>query len=516
MALDPLNVAIWRFQRIAPLLESCLGGAQRSLLVNHIASQSVIWPSGREAAVDRSTLYLWLKRYQAKQCIESLLPSGRIPREVRDPAIKPDWVAYALASLEENPDRSLYVLCRSIAIKFNLPSPPARSSLHQALHVQQRYHVARTTAGKGRRRVRFVAAQIHQIWQGDAKADFQVTFTDGTSRRVRVLSLLDDCSRYILAALVVDSESLPATVKTFRTAAQRYGLPLNFYADRGSPYDSYLFRQALGILGIRRINTRPRNPSAHGKIEAYHRSLHRWFVKELPYQPVRDIPHLQLLLDATIDTLYHQHVHRELKQTPAAAFNNTISQRTVSLQRLHEAFLLRSSLTPERKTGNVRLGGILMRVPSEYLTPRRPLRFAHDPVDPSVAYLIDGNQKLIKLQPAVHVVKPTAIEMDPNDLPVGSLSPLVETYRGRTLPRPVSGFGLPEIYQSLATTLGRDVPATEAEGSLIVSWLRRYGPLQPQSFADALLRVLKRIGHGRPLASILDELSSIIDKGGNQ
>jgi hypothetical protein len=35
-------------------------------------------------------------------------------------------------------------------------------------------------------------------------------------------------------------------------------------------------------------------------------------------------------------------------------------------------------------------------------------------------------------------------------------------------------------------------------------------------FADALQRVLKRIGHGRPLAGILDELSSIIDKGGNR
>jgi hypothetical protein len=176
----------------------------------------------------------------------------------------------------------------------------------------------------------FVASKIHQMWQGDAKADFTVTFTDGTSHRVRIISLIDDCSRFILAALVVASESLVAVCRIVYIAVARYGLPDSFYADRGSLYDAYVFLQGLGVLGVRRINTKARNPSAYGKIEAYHRSLERWFIKELPHQPVTGFVHLQQLLDAFIDKIYNRHFHRELKKSPHDAFNNTISLRTIS------------------------------------------------------------------------------------------------------------------------------------------------------------------------------------------
>lgn len=515
MALDPLQVAIWRFEIIAPLLDPCLSRAQRSELIDQIASQSLIWPSGRDSPIDRSTLYLWLKAYRAKPCIEALQPCVNKKERIGERIIKPEWITYALALVEENPQRSLFILGARIASEFKIPEPPSRSSLHRALRGELRYVAARATTKKGKRRTRFVATQIHQIWHADAKADFKITCIDGTSHRVRILSILDDCSRYILAALVVKSESLVATVKTFTSAALRFGLPLCFYADRGSPYDSNLFRQALAILGIQRINTKPRNPSAHGKIEAYHRSLHRWFITELPHQPLRDLEHLQLLLDAMIDTLYHGHIHRELKQSPADAFNDTISQRSVSVQRLHEAFLLRYRLTPERKTGNVKLGDTLFLVPAEYLVPRRKLRFAYDLTDPAIAYLIDGSDKLVKLETALRIVKHARTIPD-TELPPGSLSPLLEIYRGRTLPRPVSGFGLPEIYKIFSESLHRDVPATEAEGSFIISWLREYGPFEPTHFTSALAIVQKRIGHGRPLVHILKELSVIIKTKGNR
>lgn len=516
MALDPLRVAIWRFEQIAPLLEPCLSGPQRSDQITRIALQDASWPSGRSAPITRSTLYQWLKKYRAKPCIESLLPCGnRKVRRFKVPVIKPEWLTFAVGLIEENPDRSLFVLCNRIAAKFALSSPPHRSSLYRALRTQPRYHRARMGSNICRRRTRFVAAQVHQIWHADAKADFTVTFTDGTSRRVRVLSILDDCSRYILAALVVDSESLVATVKTFRAAAMRFGLPMCFYADRGSPYDSNLFRQALAVLGIRRINTKPRNPSAHGKIEAYHRSLDRWFIRELPHQPLRDLAHLQLLLDAMIDSLYHRHVHRELKKTPADVFNNTISQRAVSQQRLHEAFLQRATLTPERKTGNVRLGGTLFAIPAAHLTPRRPLRFAYDLVDPTIAYLIDASEKLVTLTTALRIIAPPQ-SAPPGPLPIGALSPLLETYRGRILPRAVPGFGLPEIYQAFGQTLQRDVPATESEGSLIIAWLKRHGPFEPQPFFLALDATSKRIGQGRPLSLILENLAQSIQTQGNK
>jgi putative transposase len=509
MALDPLRVALWRFEQISPLLEPGLSGKQRSELVLALSQRDMQWPTRSLRPVTRSTLYHWLRLYRANPRIDSLLPVPRTPASKRT-AMKPEWVEYALGLIEQQADRSLYILSNRIAARFSLETPPSRSSLHRALQRERRYNLARNPAMR-KRRVRFVATQVHQIWHGDAKAAFSVRFMDGSKQEARVLSLLDDCSRYILAALIVKGESLSAAVRTFRSATERFGLPEAFYADRGSAYDSDVFRQGLALLGVRRINTKPRNPSAHGKIEAYHRSLHRWFIKELPHQPVRDILHLQQLLDGVIHGLYHTHHHRELKQSPAAAFNNAISPRHVPLQRLHEAFLERHCLLPEMKTGNVRLAGNLFRIPSAHLLPRRRLTCAVDVTDTTVAYLVIDNAHLLKLEPAVKRAQ-QRLSQTSLALPAGSLSPLIEMLRGRTLQQAAAGFGLPEVYHALARVTGRQVPQTDSEAVMVANWLRRYGPFEPQAFDTALNNTLKMLGHGRALSSILEQLTRLIDQ----
>jgi putative transposase len=518
MASEPLEVAMWRYEKIMPLLDHCLCAQTRSEMINQMSEQSVVWPSGKHSPIQRSTIYNWLKRYNDDPRIESLLPKTRTLPTMSKSSIDPLWVVFALGLIEEQPARSLFVLCKRIQFNFSLPKPPSRSALHRALRKERRYNAARN-AGMLKLRTRFAASEVHQIWHGDAKADFKVTFIDGSTRKVRILSLLDDYSRYILSAQIVDSESLRATTQTFFNAASRFGLPQSFYADRGSAYDSYLFRQALALLGVRRINTKPRNPSAHGKIEAYHRPLHNWFVNELPYQQISNIAHLQGLLDATIEVLYHQHTHRELKMTPAAAFNNTISQRSVSIDRLHEAFLEYHSLIPEKKTGNVRLKGTLFHTPKEYLVPRKTLQYAVDLIDPLRAYLIDSSGKNIRLETAIKVAKvpsKDSTHFDNSEL-LGSLSPLLETYRGRTLQAAQSGFGLPEIYSLFTQALNRTVPVTESEATTLALWVRTHGPFSKFALTNAINEVIKKIGGGRPLRSILDELVTMISiKKGSQ
>jgi len=353
MPQDPLREACWRFEQISPLLELRLTASERRRMIEEMGRVYVRWPSGREAPIPVSTTYRWLKAYRKDPRIESLM---RTARKRTAKAVEPEWVQHALALLEEEAKRSLFILCLRIKHRFDLDRVPSRASLHRALVKEARYIKLRRRAGGERKlRRRFQARQPHDIWHADAKGAFMVCFTDGTKRKVQVLTILDDATRFVLAALVVISESLAAAVATFRAAAGRWGLPVKFYADRGSAYDSDAFRKGLAVLGCHRINTKSRNPSAHGKIEAYHRVLKSWFILELKHQPVRDMEHLQVLLDAVLDQVYHEHVHRELKQTHREAFGNQISARTVSLQRLRDAFMIEKTLKAHRKTGEIRV-----------------------------------------------------------------------------------------------------------------------------------------------------------------
>jgi transposase InsO family protein len=516
MEHDPLREACWRFEQISPLLDPKLTGAERRRMILAAGRVCVRWPSGREEPVPPRTLYRWLRTYQKDPRVESL---RRAPRKA--PEKKPiasECLQYALAQLEEEPRRSLFILGLRIKQRFELKEAPARSTLHRALLHEPRYIALRRRAkGHSPLRRRFQAACAHEIWHADAKADFTVRFVTGAVRKLRILSILDDATRFILAAMVVQSESLAAAVGTFRKAAARWGLPNKFYADRGSAYDADAFRRGLAVLGVHRINTRPRNAPAHGKIEAYHRSLQRWFIAELAHQPLRDIAHVQELLAAFLDRVYHEHVHRELRQTPRAAFADAISTRLVTLARLREAFLIVQELKAHPVTGELRIGGKLYIVPRRFLEGHsRTVVIATDPEEASSPVLITSPGVYEPLVPALKPSDPKPMPANKPPEPVGPLTPMLEAYRGRSLPQAHGGFGLPEIYDAFAQALGRPVPETEAEATLILKWLSTSGPFEPKAFAEALSKVQEALGSGRPLAQIIRSLNRVIVRKQNK
>jgi hypothetical protein len=188
-----------------------------------------------------------------------------------------------------------------------------------------------------------------------------------------------------------------------------------------------------------------------------------------------------------------------------------MSKRRVSLERLRDAFLIEKTLKPHKKTGELRIGSTLFRVPKAYLAPR--VRVAVDPENPQTAFIKHTNSTLTPLPLAITLTKtPDPL---PRTEPVGPLTPLLDVYRGRTLPQANPGFGLPEIYEALARVLSRPVPFTEQEAAAVSDWLGQWGPFDPNAFKSALDTVIYRLGKGRPLSQILAAMTALI-KGGVQ
>jgi transposase InsO family protein len=513
MVHDPLRIACWRFQQISLFLDRSLTGSERHRLMVSMSRTEVVWPTGRMGLISLKSLYRWLRAYQKNPCIESLMPGVRKP-SLLGSVIPPEWVLYALALLEEEPERSLYILIYRIRLQFQVEKSISRSSLNRALRKEPRYWMLRKRAkGQTKIRSRFQAARVHQIWYGDGKGKFKVRFMDGCQKKIQVLTLLDDCSRYVLRALIVKSESNQTAIQTFQEASARYGLPDSFYADHATAYDSDVFRKGLAMLGVHRIQSKPRDPEVRGKIEAYHKTLERWFVIELKHQLIRDEEHLQLLLDAVISELYQPHIHKELKKSPKEAFGNTLSKRQISFEQLKEAFLIRKSYTVDPKTHTIRVNGTLFRLPPNFTYQKR-VTIVWDPVYPQEPFWINEKKEKILLKKAIRIQepsqnKPTSQSQKQED-PQGSLSPILQQYQGRSLPQARSGFGLPEIYQIFSKTLGRSVPQSSQEVSLILNWLKEKGPFEPQLFQKTLEDVLSIIGPGRPLTQLLTELNKKI------
>lgn len=503
--MDPRKIAHWRYEEIEDLLDNSLTDHERHVLLRRIARVPVRWPSGDERRIGEATLYRWLQAYRARG-LQGLTPLPRKDRGCRK-RMERSVVEKAIAFLREEPRRSLTMLL--VLLKTALGKKFPRSTLHRHMKAHPAYKALRRQArGDPNRRLkrRFQARRPHQIWQCDAKGPFPVKLSKGQVISVHVLTILDDFSRATLAWLVTPSPNLRAAIQVFRAAARRYGLPDKFYADRASIFDARAFRAGMAALGVHRIRSKARNASARGKIEAYHRILASWFIRELRHQKVQDLDHLQILLTGVLEGIYLDHVHRGIHQAPREALADRISDRQASADRLLEAFLVRTTKKSHPKTGEVELGKKLFRVPGSMAGDKA--EFAYDLVDPDIAFVERPGGGRVRLPLAVEVVEETKPTEPPRG--EGRLQALYDYVRGGKRPQAEAGFGLPEIFSLLAEHLGRRVPHDEAEARLIQDFYRRKGPFGRRATEKALKKVFARLGQGRPLATYLTSLAERI------
>jgi len=506
----PKAVALWRHERIEEALAAC-SHEERGRLVREAAEPPVVWPSGATHSISQATLYRWIKAYE-ESALDGLRPARRKDAGKPRSPLPADVVRRAVALVEEDPGITLTFLLALLQADPTLDLEGrkivvSRSTLQRRLAADPAWRRLKRLQKQQRRRGRYVGRHPHDIWHLDAKGPVSVRLTSGERIDFHVLTVLDDVSRAVLAAIVVLSPDLCAAVRAFRRAALRWGLPHRFYADRASIFDSRAFRAGLAELGARRIWVRSRNPEVNGKIEAYHRVLVAWFTGRLRRQRVVDLEHLQQLLEAFVEALYQDHRHRGLRGTPRQELADTISARQVSAQRLGEAFREERVLKAHPKTGEVDLRSGTWLVP-EHLR-GQCLTFLVDPEPDHVPLVIEpGSERHLALERAA-----IRVEDRPSEPPAvrrwgeGPLQVLYDAWQGKTRPVAEPGFGLPEIFALLAESSGRAVPRSDAEAALVQRAWRALGPLPRRQTELAFQHIVRALGPGRPLQAYLDALA---------
>jgi transposase InsO family protein len=503
---DSWQIATFRFEMISALLDPNLTEAQKRRIIRDRTQRAVQWPCSSEVRpIGRSTLFRWLQNHRENGFL-GLMPKARKDKGLArsDRSVQMD---YALGLLYEQPDRSLTQLMLYLEIEFG-ELALSRSTLSRDLHAHPAFQgILRRRKGTGKKlRDLYETDQPHDSWQLDAKGPFPVTLISGKTVRVHVLSILDDYSRYILSAIIALAENIEAAVRVFRLAASKWGIGQRMQFDRASAYDSKVFRTGLAMLGVHRNWVKSRNPEAQGKIEAYHRSLKRWFVNELSKQEVVDLEHLEALLQATISLVYNRHLHREIKMTPEQALAQRISMRRVGAAELARAFKIFTRAKSHPSTGQVALPNGLFRVPSGYAGKRCDFRY--DPVDKDEAALIIDDEHQLQLKP---FTKKRLLDYKKADEKrgTGQLQKLLDIWQGHRRPNAQPGFGLPEVFREFSRLLQRSVPIDQREATAIEAFYRKVGPLPADPFRIAIDKTADALGSNRALKAYLQYLERL-------
>ncbi|WP_327584615.1 integrase core domain-containing protein [Nonomuraea sp. NBC_00507] len=162
------------------------------------------------------------------------------------------------------------------------------------------------------------------LWQLDLVGG--IYLADG--RECKMLTGIDDHSRFVVIATVLAVPSGRAVAEAFVEAMRTYGVPAEVLTDNGKQFTGrftkprpaeVLFERVCQENGFTAKLTKPYSPTTTGKIERWHKTLRRELLD--PSGPFADLPAAQAAIIAWVHAYNHQRPHQALDMaTPASLF----------------------------------------------------------------------------------------------------------------------------------------------------------------------------------------------------
>ncbi len=121
---------------------------------------------------------------------------------------------------------------------------------------------------------RFSRPNPNDLWQMDI-----MSFYIRGQHKVYLISALDDCSRMIINWGLYKNQTADNVLETLRGGLAKHGAPKEILTDQGAQFKHWggvtKFEKLLKKLKIDHIKARSHHPQTCGKIERFHKSIHR-------------------------------------------------------------------------------------------------------------------------------------------------------------------------------------------------------------------------------------------------
>jgi transposase InsO family protein len=304
---------------------------QRYQAVLDVRAGSTVTDVAARFGVSRQAVHRWLAWYQ-QEGLAGLADRSSRPRT--SPAQTSASLEALICELRRNhrrwgARRVLFELAR-----MGCPGPlPSRITVHRIL---VRHGLVDERPRRRRREdyLRWERDRPMELWQMDIVGG--IMLADG--REAKVVTGVDDHSRYCVIAAVVPKATGRAVCLAFAAALREYGVPDEVLTDNGKQFTArfnagggeVMFDRICRENGITHRLTKPRTPTTTGKVERFHLSLRREFLDEHP--PFATVADAQ----AAVDQFRHQYntdrPHQALEMAFPADRFRSISDEGIALR----------------------------------------------------------------------------------------------------------------------------------------------------------------------------------------
>ncbi|MBA7666024.1 hypothetical protein ES703_74099 [subsurface metagenome] len=277
-----------------------------------------------ELSKSERTIYRWLGL--ANQELSPV--SHKSKKKSGRPKIYPPEVINRIIELKkELPQRSAPLIHKWLKEEF----PDACPSISYIRKIIRDQGLSNNTTDRRQGYRRFLRSKPNDMWQ----VDIAGVQTVGHLKQVYLIALLDDCSRYVMAARYFKDQTAPNVIKIVRDAVLAYGRPNEILADNGAQFKNILgdlatkYSRLLKSLGIKPIFARPYHPQTKGKLERWFKTVSQMFLIEARFyiknNPECTLADFNRMLEKWLKWYNTEKSHRSLinKCPPAKIFFET-------------------------------------------------------------------------------------------------------------------------------------------------------------------------------------------------
>lgn len=269
----------------------------------------------RSFGIARKTGYKWLRRYgSASEAAAGLADRSRRPHF--SPTRTPERVEEAVLEVRQLHPAWGGRKIRAYLVRRDFAQVPAASTITAILRRHGLLDPAESC--KHRPLQRFEMEEPNELWQ----MDFKGYFAFPLGGRCHPLTVLDDCSRFLVGLEACPDERHHTVRERLAVIFRQYGLPERMLMDNGPPWGNGANDQHTGLtawlirLGISVSHGRPYHPQTQGKDERLHRTLQE---ELLSRRPLAHMQECQAEFDAWRDLYNKERPHEALDLEPPAS-----------------------------------------------------------------------------------------------------------------------------------------------------------------------------------------------------
>ena len=263
----------------------------------------------RRFDVSRQAVHRWLRWYEQQGLGGLADRSHRPPRcsHQMDAAVEV-WV---LEARRRNPGWGPRRLVHE-AVRAGVSPVPSRSGVYRLL---KRHNLIDPNARKRRSRKfkRWERGTAMELWQLDIVGGMSLA----NGREAKILTGIDDHSRFVVCAGVMSRATSKAVCEHFAAAMRRYGVPAEVLTDNGKQFTGRFGPKDVEVLfdricrenGIDHLLTAVRSPTTTGKVERFHKTLREEFMSGRVFD---SLAHAQTELDAWVESYNQDRPHSSI------------------------------------------------------------------------------------------------------------------------------------------------------------------------------------------------------------